>query len=570
MAGEQDVLAPNPGGYSYDLNGGGEERGVWGGKSPHLDDSGYTGGWHNIEGDGYSIPVPNDPQAYQAAMKWSSSGRQEDVDRYRQMGADAANRDPVQLEYGRSNNMAAKADQGLMYGEQARQQQQGVVNAMAGAAAGNAPSRAELLGKNLISQSLQSQLAGAASARGGALGQASAMRNAQQGAAAFQQQGANQLSALRADEMERARNAWGQQVGQMRGQDYQYSGAANAIAQTEAQKAQYQGQLAAQQRALNQQAQMGYEGMAWDTNNAALQAGLGQSAQEQQAYQFGKQMDQQDADRQQRYMGAAVGAIGDLGSTAANAGKQPSDMRTKVPLLLDIPGKKPKAAAPNWLDDFMRPEQAQAANDREADEHQRRMRSEDLPQVDGSLISRDDPYAGPTPGGITREDPYGSGQVFYSDPKAKNDLSYGGRSSPSSAPAAPPGGGGPKGKRQMTPEEMMRAADAMGSQMQSQHEARMAQGPAVSADILEDANRRGAAFPYAYKPEYVPAGQDQGEVNYGPSADELEKNPLTATAIKKDPNGMRMVDMPKLVKVNTGSIANLQQQIDELKGRRHG
>lgn len=81
----------------------------------------------------------------------------------------------------------------------------------------------------------------------------------------------------------------------------------------------------------------------------------------------------------------------------------------------------------------------------------------------------------------------------------------------------------------------------------------------------EDANRKMKASPYAYKDEYRPPEQKPGEVNYGPMAQSLEENPITRTAIKKDHGGMRMVDMTKLTKIHSGAIANLQEQLDELK-----
>lgn len=84
----------------------------------------------------------------------------------------------------------------------------------------------------------------------------------------------------------------------------------------------------------------------------------------------------------------------------------------------------------------------------------------------------------------------------------------------------------------------------------------------------EDAARRMHSVEYTYKDEYNPPDQKHGEVNYGPVAQELEKNPLTATAVKKDPRGVRMVDMHKMVKAEAGVISHLQEQIDDLRGGR--
>lgn len=85
------------------------------------------------------------------------------------------------------------------------------------------------------------------------------------------------------------------------------------------------------------------------------------------------------------------------------------------------------------------------------------------------------------------------------------------------------------------------------------------------ARTKEDANRRMEASFYEYKPEFRPGEQGEHEINYGPMAQSLEQNPITATTVKKDPHGMRMVDMHKLGKVHSGAIAHLQHQIDELR-----
>lgn len=75
---------------------------------------------------------------------------------------------------------------------------------------------------------------------------------------------------------------------------------------------------------------------------------------------------------------------------------------------------------------------------------------------------------------------------------------------------------------------------------------------------------------YKYKDEFTPPEQEEGEINHGPMAQNMEKNPLTRTAVKKDPRGMRMVDMNKLVKVHSSLIDHLQDEIEDLKGVRNG
>jgi len=221
-----------------------------------------------------------------------ASGSAQDVTRYRGMGNQAAGRDAYQLDFGQANDDRSQA-------QGARNDQSAAMSMTRAAAMGNAPSRAELMGRQMIGNSLDAQMAAAASARGGALAQASATSAAQQGAAQFQQRGMNDLAALRADEMARAREAYASQAGAMRGQDYQ------AAAQA-AQMAQAQGQSELAQRQLNDAAQGRYEQMAWDTNRAQQQGAL-------ERYRVDRDVEektnQRNYERQQKSDDRAWGAV---------------------------------------------------------------------------------------------------------------------------------------------------------------------------------------------------------------------------------------------------------------------
>lgn len=74
----------------------------------------------------------------------------------------------------------------------------------------------------------------------------------------------------------------------------------------------------------------------------------------------------------------------------------------------------------------------------------------------------------------------------------------------------------------MTPEEMMAAADAMGAQQQSAHEARMASGPAVRmpVDLERDASGQPVA---AYVPS--PNALEAPPEGYAPSPHALPAPP---------------------------------------------
>lgn len=119
------------------------------------------------------------------------------------------------------------------------------------------------------------------------------------------------------------------------------------------------------------------------------------------------------------------------------------------------------------------------------------------------------------------------------------------------------------------PGEYEMVSDVRGKQPAFESDERQKRmGGSVRDSLEADANRRMEASPYRYKDEFTPPEQAEGELNYGPMAQELEKNPITRTAVKQDPQTtLRVVDIPKLVKVQSGAIASLQEQIDALRGR---
>jgi hypothetical protein len=79
------------------------------------------------------------------------------------------------------------------------------------------------------------------------------------------------------------------------------------------------------------------------------------------------------------------------------------------------------------------------------------------------------------------------------------------------------------------------------------------------------ANRTMRGVPYIYKPQYTPPDQKPGEVNWGFMAQNLKKEPPTATAVKEDAEGMQRVDAMKLLRILGASVADLQKQQDETR-----
>jgi hypothetical protein len=80
---------------------------------------------------------------------------------------------------------------------------------------------------------------------------------------------------------------------------------------------------------------------------------------------------------------------------------------------------------------------------------------------------------------------------------------------------------------------------------------------------MADARRAMAPSAYQYKEGFRPPEQKPGEVNVGPLAQNMAKNPVTATAVRKDPaTGMYTIDRDKALKVVMGSLADLQSDLD--------
>lgn len=167
--------------------------------------------------------------------------------RQRKMGGDFANRGAFQTDFSQAN--------------EARGQQMGALGLSRDAAMGNAPSRAEKLAQRMGDNSVSATMAAAAGARGGPAGQAAALRNAQNAQAIARQKTTNDIGALRADEMARARGELMAGSSALRAGDLQTAGI------------QTQNELA--QRGLNQQGQLAMEGYANDIDKAQAMVDLG-------------------------------------------------------------------------------------------------------------------------------------------------------------------------------------------------------------------------------------------------------------------------------------------------------
>lgn len=73
---------------------------------------------------------------------------------------------------------------------------------------------------------------------------------------------------------------------------------------------------------------------------------------------------------------------------------------------------------------------------------------------------------------------------------------------------------------------------------------------------------------YAYKDEYRPPGQAPGELQAGPSANEMEKNGIAGLAIEREPEtGLRAIDRDKGLKLAMSSTGILAEKVEKLEER---
>lgn len=220
----------------------------------------------------------------------------QDVDRYRQIGHQETQRDPIQINQGPA--------------QQSRGIQMGALGLLRAQANGSAPSSAQILsqrGNQMAGRAAAQRVTGArgVGASVGAFGGANDA--ASQQALASNVQGAS----ARAGEISHGQGAFTAGAGAVRGQDL---GAATTNAQ-----------LDAQNRELAERQQQHYERMAFDTKNQEMQAAndamnLDRNGQQQQRAQ---RLAESQADWQKAKDVASIG----LGGFSALAG---SDPRTKM------------------------------------------------------------------------------------------------------------------------------------------------------------------------------------------------------------------------------------------------
>lgn len=82
---------------------------------------------------------------------------------------------------------------------------------------------------------------------------------------------------------------------------------------------------------------------------------------------------------------------------------------------------------------------------------------------------------------------------------------------------------------------------------------------------LADANRKMGGQPYTYRPEHTPEHERVGQPHFGFMAQNLERNPITGTAVEERPDGYKGVDRDRMLQVVASGLSDLQRQQDELR-----
>lgn len=100
----------------------------------------------------------------------------------------------------------------------------------------------------------------------------------------------------------------------------------------------------------------------------------------------------------------------------------------------------------------------------------------------------------------------------------------------------------------------------------------------AAADAAKGAIPNGAMYSamkamqpslYSYKPEFTPPEQHVGEVQAGPMANKMKKNPIAGLAIEENtPTGLLAIDKDKALKLTMGSLAVLARDVEEMKRKK--
>lgn len=234
----------------------------------------------------------------------SQSGRGQDVSRFRGVADAAEGRAAPKMDYSKGN-----VDRGM---GQATRGQQGVATALLGNAAhGGAPSGAVIRGQGATDNSFEAQLGAQAGAKGGPTNQAAATQGGAVAAQGAQLGVASHLGAARSGELTSARGAYSAGANMERGGDYQQQ----ALDQ-QRQRAGLANEMG--QRELNQNRELGYEGLAYNVNEGSLNAAMKEGDRQAGLQGTSLQRETNQADRMASFYNQSIQSAGKMGKSALN------------------------------------------------------------------------------------------------------------------------------------------------------------------------------------------------------------------------------------------------------------
>lgn len=453
-----------------------------------------------------------------------ASSADQEADYYRQQAQAAQQRQGVQLNNAEQQRDYAgfQGQMGMSDASRAQQmgaygQQQAATDRYAAMAAGQGPSLASALMGQGMNNIRAQQASAAASARGPA-GLAMAQQNAAGNMAAQGQQLNAQLGQMRNQEQLAAMQGYAQgaqglssAAGQMRAQDQSGAGLYNQARAASMGNAQAQGQLSAQQRALNDQYAGGNEQARMNAYKANMEGGFQRRAADLNSANFARQGDQADAQQVGQYIGAG----------AAAGAMMFSDVRAKTDI---TPIDSSRTAGAQALASSLSGKGSLASS---------------FGALGGSLgaqMRAPDTAPMPTVSDAT------AGQAWDQSAQARGQLPAGFQTQ----------FGGDLGSDERSKQKIASLSDAL-----ARSQAAMYGAPSPIQETL----RTTQPYAFNYKPGY---GEDPGQRHVGIMAQDLERTPAGSTLVKDTAKG-KMIDGKQAVGFNLAAAADLQKQLDELK-----
>lgn len=501
----------------------------------------------NITGLNQSSSAPSAPPT-QKSTDWggTANGAQQAVQRYQGMGADASQRQGVQINYGNANQDRSDAAQARQMQQGAYGQQQNAANMYQNMANGQGPSLASSLMGQGMDKIVAGQASAAASARGPA-GLAMAQQNAAANTANQQQQLNSNLGAMRSQEQLNAMGGYANQTNNLQNaasgiRTSDYAGQTQDASQAEAQALSDR-----TQRQLNQDAQTGYERDASDVNKSQLVANQG--ANGTSASTYGSQLSADDS-AEGRGLNFVQGAI----SKGASALSMLSDMRMKQDVLpanagpvVDQDGQAGAVDVAPWDNS-----DAHAAYDAR--------NSRALSKVGGFFTT----LAGGNPGTAAPTSGAGGALASISDMRMKSGASPAGMLAAADAIGRSQSAmyGSPAAVGASDRASLARAADLQ-SQIDATYGAPVAVAQTQARDASAPARMLDELQPYAYR--YTPeSGQDPTKQRYGIMAQDLERSPMGSSLVIDTPKG-KAIDVPQATGANLAAAADLHQRVKALE-----